>query len=124
MSNPASITPVILSGGSGTRLWPLSRSARPKQFLDFAGDGTMLEQTLARVAQLNPALNAISLLRPDAARAVAAGLDAELAACSTDAQRQALLHQRPFFGVPLLLTVSTAAATPTRFQPFSSLGTR
>ncbi|MCH4150886.1 MAG: mannose-1-phosphate guanylyltransferase/mannose-6-phosphate isomerase [Sphingobium sp.] len=50
MSNPASITPVILSGGSGTRLWPLSRSARPKQFLDFAGDGTMLEQTLARTA--------------------------------------------------------------------------
>lgn len=49
MSN-ASITPVILTGGSGTRLWPLSRKARPKQFLPLIGDATMLEQTIARVA--------------------------------------------------------------------------
>lgn len=42
------VTPVILSGGSGTRLWPLSRGARPKQFLTLAGEGTMLEQTIAR----------------------------------------------------------------------------
>ena len=34
------IVPVILSGGSGTRLWPLSRRARPKQMLDLAGGGT------------------------------------------------------------------------------------
>lgn len=44
------ITPVILSGGSGTRLWPLSRSARPKQFLDMTGSGVMLDQTVARCA--------------------------------------------------------------------------
>lgn len=44
------IIPVILSGGSGTRLWPLSRKARPKQFLEFTPGGTMLEQTLARTA--------------------------------------------------------------------------
>jgi amidase len=81
-----------------------------------------LEQTLARVAQLNPALNAISLLRPDAARAVAAGLDAELATCSTDAQRQALLHQRPFFGVPLLLK-DVGAATASTALP-SRMGSR
>lgn len=48
MPEQTSITPVILSGGSGTRLWPLSRAAQPKQFLNFAGEGTMLEQTLAR----------------------------------------------------------------------------
>ncbi len=42
------ITPVILSGGSGTRLWPLSRRATPKQFLEFTPGGTMLAQTLAR----------------------------------------------------------------------------
>lgn len=42
------VTPVILSGGSGTRLWPLSRALRPKQFLEFTGGGTMLELTLAR----------------------------------------------------------------------------
>lgn len=42
------VTPVILSGGSGTRLWPLSRTARPKQFLSFTPGGTMLELTLSR----------------------------------------------------------------------------
>ena len=44
------IVPVILSGGAGTRLWPLSRRARPKQLLDLAGQGPMLAQTAARVA--------------------------------------------------------------------------
>lgn len=42
------ITPVILSGGSGTRLWPLSTEARPKQFLPLAGPETMFAATLAR----------------------------------------------------------------------------
>ena len=44
------ITPVILSGGSGTRLWPLSRPERPKQLLPLAAERTMLEMTAARVA--------------------------------------------------------------------------
>src|ERR1700742_3709540 len=43
------IVPVILSGGSGTRLWPLSRVARPKQMLDLLGGGSMLGVTAARV---------------------------------------------------------------------------
>ncbi|HVF38098.1 MAG TPA: mannose-1-phosphate guanylyltransferase [Sphingomicrobium sp.] len=43
------ITPVILSGGSGTRLWPLSTADRPKQFLALGGDETLFRQTLARV---------------------------------------------------------------------------
>ena len=47
--NPISITPVILSGGSGTRLWPLSRKALPKQLLALAGPHTMIQETLARV---------------------------------------------------------------------------
>ncbi|WP_299322696.1 mannose-1-phosphate guanylyltransferase/mannose-6-phosphate isomerase [Parasphingopyxis sp.] len=42
------ITPVILTGGSGTRLWPLSRKARAKQFLPLASERTMLEETIAR----------------------------------------------------------------------------
>jgi len=51
-SSPGSgrITPVILSGGAGTRLWPLSRRARPKQMLDLTGGGSMLALTAARVA--------------------------------------------------------------------------
>ena len=44
------LQPVLLSGGSGTRLWPLSREAYPKQFLALAGDDTMLQATWSRVA--------------------------------------------------------------------------
>ncbi len=43
------LIPVILSGGSGTRLWPLSRELYPKQLLPLVGKGTMLQETLARV---------------------------------------------------------------------------
>jgi len=43
------ITPVILSGGSGSRLWPMSRRDYPKQFLPLAGDNTMLQDTALRV---------------------------------------------------------------------------
>jgi len=46
------ILPVILSGGSGTRLWPLSREAYPKQFLPLVGDVTMLQATWKRVAAI------------------------------------------------------------------------
>ena len=40
------IVPVILSGGSGTRLWPLSRELYPKQFLPLIGERSMLQETL------------------------------------------------------------------------------
>lgn len=43
------ILPVILSGGAGTRLWPMSRAERPKQFLPLAAERTMFQETLARV---------------------------------------------------------------------------
>ncbi|MCS2608812.1 mannose-1-phosphate guanylyltransferase/mannose-6-phosphate isomerase [Halomonas dongshanensis] len=46
------IQPVILSGGSGTRLWPLSRESMPKQYLELCGEGSLLQQTLARLAPL------------------------------------------------------------------------
>lgn len=46
------ITPVILAGGSGTRLWPLSRQLNPKQFLKLLGDSTMFQQTLQRLEGL------------------------------------------------------------------------
>ncbi|WP_372085207.1 mannose-1-phosphate guanylyltransferase/mannose-6-phosphate isomerase [Tistrella mobilis] len=44
------ITPVILCGGGGTRLWPLSRKSLPKQFLPLVSSGTMLQETLRRVS--------------------------------------------------------------------------
>ena len=46
------LQPVLLSGGSGTRLWPLSREAYPKQFLPLVGERTMLQDTWLRVAPL------------------------------------------------------------------------
>lgn len=46
------IQPVILCGGSGTRLWPLSRRAFPKQFVPLVGSKSLLQLTLERVAQL------------------------------------------------------------------------
>lgn len=47
------IIPVILSGGSGTRLWPLSRSLNPKQFLSFFGKNSLFTDTVLRVKDEN-----------------------------------------------------------------------
>ncbi|WP_010629053.1 MULTISPECIES: mannose-1-phosphate guanylyltransferase/mannose-6-phosphate isomerase [Halomonadaceae] len=46
------ITPVILAGGNGSRLWPLSRQLRPKQFLPLTGSLSMLQETLTRLIPL------------------------------------------------------------------------
>lgn len=48
-----SLQPIILSGGSGTRLWPLSREAYPKQFLPLLTKRTMLQETVHRLAGLS-----------------------------------------------------------------------
>ena len=45
--------PVILAGGSGTRLWPLSRGLYPKQFLTLQGEFSMLQNTLLRLKELD-----------------------------------------------------------------------
>ncbi|MET4163095.1 mannose-1-phosphate guanylyltransferase/mannose-6-phosphate isomerase [Marinobacterium sp. MBR-111] len=45
--------PVILAGGSGSRLWPLSRQHHPKQFLSLAGQQSLLQQCLQRAAQIS-----------------------------------------------------------------------
>jgi mannose-1-phosphate guanylyltransferase len=50
MSNATPIVPVILSGGSGTRLWPMSRPEMPKQLLPLTADQTMLQLTAQRTA--------------------------------------------------------------------------
>ncbi len=60
-----SITPVILSGGSGTRLWPLSREGYPKQFLHLAGDISLFQMTATRVDFLEePVLTVCSETTP------------------------------------------------------------
>src|SRR5262245_37983189 len=49
------LVPVLLCGGLGTRLWPLSRSHLPKQFLPLVSDRTMLQETAARLNGLGAA---------------------------------------------------------------------
>jgi mannose-1-phosphate guanylyltransferase/mannose-6-phosphate isomerase len=49
MTTPVLIQPVVLSGGSGTRLWPLSREKYPKQLLSLVGEDSLLQATVRRV---------------------------------------------------------------------------
>jgi mannose-1-phosphate guanylyltransferase len=49
------IIPVIMAGGSGTRLWPLSRKAFPKQFIAQTSSLTMLQETASRLNGLSNA---------------------------------------------------------------------
>ncbi|MFI0456861.1 MAG: mannose-1-phosphate guanylyltransferase/mannose-6-phosphate isomerase [Candidatus Thiodiazotropha endolucinida] len=53
------IIPVILSGGSGTRLWPLSRSAYPKQFIPLTDEKSLFQQTLERMSGISGAGDAL-----------------------------------------------------------------
>jgi len=58
-----SVIPVVLSGGSGTRLWPLSRKQYPKQLLNLTGGTyTMLQETIIRTKHL---LNPIIVCKED-----------------------------------------------------------
>lgn len=53
--NPSKLFPVILSGGSGTRMWPLSRAAYPKQYLSLHGSHSLLQQTVLRASGIEGA---------------------------------------------------------------------
>lgn len=61
METPAAIIPVVLCGGSGTRLWPLSREGYPKQFLRLLSNRSLLQDTLLR-AQAIPGISAPMLV--------------------------------------------------------------
>jgi mannose-1-phosphate guanylyltransferase/mannose-6-phosphate isomerase len=54
------LTPVILCGGSGTRLWPLSRKSFPKQFVPLVGNKSLLQLTIERVAPLGARVVAVA----------------------------------------------------------------
>jgi mannose-1-phosphate guanylyltransferase/mannose-6-phosphate isomerase len=57
--------PVVLSGGSGTRLWPLSRQNQPKQFLALMGDHSLFQETALRVARLPQARPPVTVCSED-----------------------------------------------------------
>ncbi|WP_120253674.1 mannose-1-phosphate guanylyltransferase/mannose-6-phosphate isomerase [Sphingobium sp. YG1] len=68
-SDPMNIVPVILSGGSGTRLWPVSRPERPKQLLPLTADETMLQLTAVRTQGFDSASVGRPILVSNAAHA-------------------------------------------------------
>lgn len=53
MSDLPLITPVLLCGGSGTRLWPLSRRSYPKQFVQLLGENSLFQEAARRVSGEN-----------------------------------------------------------------------
>ena len=57
--------PIILAGGSGSRLWPLSRSSYPKQFLTLFGDYTLFQETIIRAQRLKPDFNPVIVCHED-----------------------------------------------------------
>lgn len=59
------IHPVILSGGSGTRLWPLSRAAMPKQLLSLSSEFSMLQETVMRLADMAGAVAPLVVCNQD-----------------------------------------------------------
>ena len=58
------VQPVILSGGFGARLWPLSRETLPKQFLRLTGERSLLQATLARLAEMSAVAPGLALEAP------------------------------------------------------------
>ena len=60
MSNNTSITPVVLCGGSGTRLWPLSRKSFPKQFVPLIEQKSLFELTVQRLSHLSDEVMVVS----------------------------------------------------------------
>lgn len=53
MSRSISVLPVVMAGGSGTRLWPLSRAGYPKQFLVLTGETSLFQQAVDRIAAID-----------------------------------------------------------------------
>ena len=99
------IQPVILCGGMGTRLWPLSTAERPKPFLHLGGEGSLLAATLMRVADSDRFLEPI---------VVAGAAQAEALAAETGQQARLVLEPCGRNTAPALAAAALLADTPSR----------
>jgi mannose-1-phosphate guanylyltransferase len=99
------IVPVILSGGAGTRLWPLSRPKRPKQLHRLAGDETMLQATAKRAA--DPKLFEAPIVVGSAA--LADEVEAQLGDCGIS-PRMLILEPEGRNTAPAIALAAVAAA--------------
>jgi len=80
---PAQIVPVIMCGGAGTRLWPVSRESRPKQFVSLVGQGSTFQQVLARISDPDLFARPIVITHSDFRFVVAE----QLRECGAEAER-------------------------------------
>lgn len=111
------IVPVILAGGSGSRLWPLSRQHFPKQLLKLFGDKTMLQQTILRLNGLQNLASPIVVCNVEHRFMVAEQLNElgisdaaillePLARNTAPALALAALHAKTLYENPILLVLS------------------
>src|SRR3546814_11126525 len=59
MTQARMVVPVLMAGGSGTRLWPLSREQHPKQFLSLLGKSSLFQETALRTSRIEEAIRPI-----------------------------------------------------------------
>ncbi|MBS0331638.1 MAG: NTP transferase domain-containing protein, partial [Proteobacteria bacterium] len=129
------ITPVLMSGGAGTRLWPLSRQARPKQFHALGGDRTLIQETALRfvgdafaapmvigsaahadltreqLAEVGVTAQAL-ILEPEGRHTAAAAAIAALAAAAAGAELILLLSADARIADPAALRAAIAQGAP------------
>src|SRR3569833_1580328 len=103
------LIPVVLCGGSGTRLWPLSREAYPKQFLRLLGQESLLQQTVQRLSCIDDA-SAPMLVSGEASRFIVAEQLREIGVEKTKKQHKPKRHKT----TPAI--ASTAHHTQTKHQ--------
>lgn len=124
----AAIYPVILCGGSGTRLWPASRSDQPKQFLKLVGDRSSFQETVLRVKDI-PGVAEVVVVTGEAMVAFVVEQTAEIGAWATIlvepeardsapavAAAAAYVQARDPAGVVLMLAADHHIAQPEIFQ--------